>query len=165
MACLGNMEEWRDIRGYEGIYQVSNEGRVRSLMYGKIKVLKIRRLSSKHIQIQLHKDGISKFYRVHRLVAEAFIPNPNNYTEVHHIDENPENNRVENLKWITHQEHREKHSAKLICQYTLDGKLVKVWKSLSEAERNGFYIQCICACCRGKRKTHKGFIWKYAEAL
>lgn len=107
------MEEWRDIKGYEGLYQVSNEGRVKSLarvwIMGKggkrhkgettMKVPK----SSRYCRITLTKDGIETNKSVHRLVAEAFIPNPNNYPIINHKDENTRNNNVENLEWCDYQ--------------------------------------------------------------
>ena len=99
------MEEWRDIKGYEGRYQVSNLGRVRSLRdnHGNYRE-KIRATilnKEGYNYISLYKEGKIKMCLVHRLVAEAFIDNPNNYKEVNHKDENKQNNSVSNLEWCT----------------------------------------------------------------
>ena len=97
------MEEWRDIKGYEGKYQVSNLGRVRSLNFnktGKIKELSYAKRRG-YLGVTLFKDKKPKTFAVHRLVAEMFIPNPNNYPQVNHKDENKLNNNVENLEWCT----------------------------------------------------------------
>lgn len=105
-------EIWKDIQGYEGIYQVSNLGRVRSVDRVVIhkdgvkhlyrgRVLKPHYNTSKYLAIGLHYNGISNTYLVHRLVAQVFIPNPNNLPEVNHIDEVITNNKVDNLEWCT----------------------------------------------------------------
>ena len=95
---------WRDIPGYEGKYQVSNDGKVRSLNYrhtGKKQILKERVDIGGYAVIGLCKDGKEKKYKVHRLIALAFIPNPNNLPYVNHKDENKTNNHVSNLEWCT----------------------------------------------------------------
>ena len=116
-------EEWRSIAGYEGYYEVSNLGRVRSLKrtitnaYGvKVKIRprilrqtlsgpgKKRKKKDRYKSVGLHKDGVGRTFKVHRLVAEAFIPNPDNLPEIDHIDANKKNNRVDNLRWCTHQQ-------------------------------------------------------------
>ena len=93
-------EEWDN-------YEVSNMGRIRSLNFkrtGKIKVLKLKNNGKGYLQVALSNNGIMKYYLIHRLVANTFIPNPNNYTEVNHIDENKSNNYVNNLEWVSHKE-------------------------------------------------------------
>ena len=177
------MEQWKDIKGYEGIYQISNEGRVKSLekikngsnqfgkciMHVKEKILKQYPNTLGRLQIDLKKDGDRKMCLVHRLVAETFIPNPENYTNVHHIDENKINNNVENLKWIDESEHKAMHAAKRfskkVYQYTLDNELVKIWDSTRECGRNGFNSTCVSFCCRNKYKKKKnifkGYKWSY----
>ena len=94
------MEEWRDIIEYEGLYQISNKGRVKSLGNNKNRKEKILSLKpiNGYMRVFLYKNGKPKPYSVHRLVAIAFIPNPNNYPEVNHIDEDKTNNIVENLE-------------------------------------------------------------------
>ena len=93
-------KEWRDIKGYEGLYKISSNGEIYSLISGKERKLKISK-SNGYVLIDLYKDGIGKWYRVHRLVAEAFIPNPNNLPIVMHLDNNKQNNHYTNLKWGT----------------------------------------------------------------
>ena len=98
---------WRDIPGYEGKYQVSNTGQVRSLNYnhtGKTKILKQGTTIHGYKQVILYKDGKHKRYSVHRLVAQAFIPNPNNLPQVNHKDENKTNNVAWNLEWMSHKD-------------------------------------------------------------
>ena len=111
------MEEWKDIKGYKGLYQVSNEGRVKSLDHTivcdngkgvatkrqKGKIRKFTELAKGYKRVTLSKDGIEKQYSVHRLVAEAFIDNPENLPCVNHKDENPRNNIWTNLEWCTHK--------------------------------------------------------------
>lgn len=96
------MEEWKDIEGYEGLYQVS-EGEVKSLNYNKTKKERVLKKSivGGYYTVNLHKDGVMKTYYVHKLVAEAFIPNPDNLPCINHKDENKLNNSVSNLEWCT----------------------------------------------------------------
>lgn len=177
------MEIWRDIEGYEGKYQVSNEGRVKALA---LEGMGIGRSQKEHIlrqadlrgykRVGLSKDGVVKWYSVHRLVAKAFIPNPNNYPVTDHINTIRDDNRVENLRWVTQKENNRneitvsKHigllvnredQSKKVYQYDLDGNLVCVFPSISEAGRNGYSTQHISKCCNGVRKTHGGFLWSF----
>ena len=96
------MEVWKEIKGYEGLYEVSSEGRVRST--GKKKGIMRPGTSKGYLKVGLTKDGSRKMYRVHRLVAFAFIPNPDNKPEIDHINGDRKDNRVENLRWMTHKE-------------------------------------------------------------
>ena len=99
-------EVWKDIKGYEGLYQVSNLGQVKRLSnnkYTREKMLKPRKGKSGYLQVILSEKGNIKSKYVHQLVASAFIPNPNNYIEINHKDENKENNNFENLEWCTHK--------------------------------------------------------------
>ena len=105
------METWKDIKGYEGIYQISDKGRVRSLdrldnkgrkTHGRI--LAVKHDGGGYCQVALSKDGKQKYPKIHRLVALHFIPNPDNKPQINHKDENKENNSVENLEWVTSKE-------------------------------------------------------------
>lgn len=172
------MEIWRDIPKYEGLYQVSNYGRVKSLNYKrthKEKIINPAIHPSGHLHVLLYKDGSSKTFQIHRLVAEAFIPNPNKSKIVHHIDHNPQNNRIENLEWLNRASHQALHNvesrSKIVYQYTLEGELVKIWESASEASRQtNISFGNICNCCRGgfyykgkwiDKRQSNGYKWSY----
>lgn len=178
-------EEWRDIQGYEGLYQVSNLGRVKSLermvSFGwshrtiSEKILKQFKLNSGYLFVCLKKDGKGKNKTIHRLVAEAFIPNPDNLPQCNHKDENPLNNCLENLEWCdakyncnygTHMEKLKKSLSKSINKCVIaykDGVEVMRFNSVNDAGRNGFDASHISKCCRGIYKKHKGLTWKYAS--
>ena len=170
------MELWRDIRGYEGLYQVSNYGRVRSLKYGKIKILKQVKKPSKHLIVTPSKNNVKEECFVHVLVATAFIPNPNGYTVVHHIDHDPTNNRVENLIWmdkdahlVLHQSDRasaakEANSKRVDQIDKVTGEVLRQWDSVMDAARAlNYSFGNISQCCNGKRKSANNFIWKYVS--
>ena len=95
------MEEWKNVIGYEGLYEVSNKGNVRNVRRNTL--LKLSKTNDGYIQVHLYKNGIRTGFKVHRLVAEGFLPNPNNLPEVNHKDENPINNSVNNLEWCDHK--------------------------------------------------------------
>lgn len=123
--------------------------------------------------VSLSKNGKKKKFRIHRLVAEAFIPNPNNYPCVNHIDGNKLNNNVNNLEWCTEKQNME-HAAKFnlvnrgkrqyVKQLTLDGKLIKIHKSIREASREtNICRDSITKCLKGKQKQCGNFKWEYVE--
>lgn len=170
-------EIWKPILNYEGLYEVSNWGRIKSFKFGKERILKPGTNKYGYLIVILCKNGKVKHFYVHRLVAEAFIPNPHNYPCMNHKDECKTNNNVNNLEWCTYT-YNNNYGTKIerisknrdtskyfkpILQYTLDGVFVREWKSIAEAGRNGFNQGHITDCCRGVRKTHKGFIFKYKE--
>lgn len=161
------METFKDILGYEELYQVSNLGRIKSLKFGKEKLLSPAFDKDGYLYVCLCKNGEKKRYFIHRLVAQAFLPNPNNYPEVNHIDENKLNNNVDNLEWCDRKYNinygtRTEKCSKQVGQYDLSGNLIKVWKSGWEIERQlGYSSSNISACCLGKYKTSHGYIWKY----
>lgn len=165
------MEIWQDIEGYKGLYQVSDLGQVKSFCNGKERVLSAGKTKHGYLTVSLWKDGKKKVCYVHRLVAHAFLPNPDGLTEVNHIDECKTNNVVSNLEWCSHKynmnhgtrnERAAKARSKAVYQYTLDGSLVRSYPSVMEAERRAGYSQgFISACCNGKYKQAYGYIWSY----
>lgn len=159
------MEEiWKDIEGYEGLYQVSNFGNIKSIKRRRTKGGKLKEtMRYGYKYVTLSKYGKIKRLSVHRLVAQAFIPNPNNYDIVNHKDENKSNNYATNLEWCT-QAQNVQYSKKTssILQLDLNGNIIKEWESARNAEiNNGFDNSCIIKCCKGKRKSHKGYRWQY----
>lgn len=175
-------EIWKDIAGYEGLYQVSSIGNVRSMNYrghGVIKNLTPKVNNRGRLWVDLRKNGSSKCFLIHRLVAAAFIPNPNNYPQINHIDEDTKNNMVENLEWCTalynvryyNERHQDKRSAprgpnpniKPVNQISKTGQIVKTWPNSKEVMRElGWSDWSISECCRGNRKSAYGFTWQYA---
>ena len=156
-------EIWKNIEGYEGKYQVSNLGRVKS-MIGQEKVLHPKKHRNGHLQIGLHKDKKRKTMYIHRLVAQAFIPNPDNLPQVNHIDENKENNHVDNLEWCTNQYNTEYSQAKAVIAVDKISGLKVEFSSIMKAERmTGIDHSHIIRCCQGKRRSTGGFYWHYVN--
>ena len=164
------MENWKEIAEYEGLYEVSDLGRVKSLgnnKYRKEKILKPGKNNWGYLQVRLHKDGHMKMSLVHRLVAEAFIPNPQGLETVNHKDEVKTNNTVSNLEWMSQgdnvaysQPRWAKRSVQMFDKST--GELLGTFPSTHEAERvTGINQGHISECCIGRRKSAGGCIWKY----
>lgn len=170
-------EIWKDIKGYEGLYQVSNLGNVRSFHKGSWNLLSNVINKRGYKQYLLHKDGKRKNMRGNRLVAEAFIPNPNNYPIVNHKDENPSNDCVNNLEWCSAKyninygsaiNRRSKNNIKnrKIHMFEVDGTFIKEFYNISEASKFiGGTHTCILRCCKGNVYCYKGYIWRYAEEV
>ena len=191
---MTDIEIWKtaiyDGELYEGLYKVSNLGRILSLNYrrtGKAKLRTPVEDKDDYFTVQLWKNGEYKNCYVHRLVAETFLENPENLPEVNHKDEDKTNNFVflnedgsinkekSNLEWKTHRDninhgtHNERSAktrtngkqSKPVLQLTLDGELIREWPSIMECARNGFNQSHVCLCCNGKQKTYKGFKWCY----
>lgn len=168
------MEVWKDIEGYNW-YQVSDLGRVRSKpnsQHRKEIILSQIPQANGYLRVRLFKDGKGKLIQVSHLVADAFVLNPNNLPQVNHIDENVKNNRADNLEWCNAQYNcnfgtRNRRIAdalsKEVQQFSKDGVLIKVFKSMSEAEREtGVNHSYIARCCKGKCLSANGFVWRYA---
>lgn len=159
------MEEWKDIVGYEKHYQISNKGRIRSKHTNAI-LNPSKTGGYYHIGLRYEKR---KECTIHRLVAEAFLPNPNNLPFVNHKDENKLNNNVENLEWCTCEYNTNYGKGSLarnqrVIQYDTDGNALKVWESMKEAsEALQIGHVGISACCRGIKRTSGGFVWTYAN--
>ena len=183
------MEEWKPVRNYEGKYMVSNTGEVKSLNYrrtGKERILKGVDYGEGYLYVNLYKYGKGKQCMIHRLVAMAFIPNPDNLPEVNHKNEDKTDNRVENLEWCSRlynntyngrakkagkklrgrkqsEEHIKKKSKPVFSVNKKSG-LIMWWKSIMEAERcTGINKSSITQCCNGKRKSARNHIWFYAD--
>ena len=164
-------EEWKDIDDYEGLYQISNLGKIKSTKRqgtnGGMK--KPSYDKNNYLVVGLIKNGFKKTFKVHRLVAQAFIPNPNNYKEINHIDGNKENNVSSNIEWCNRKQnciHRtkilKKGNVKKVGQYDINNNIIKVWSSITEASKKlKIDDSCICDCCRGNLKTAGGYVWRY----
>ena len=167
------MEHWKSITGYDGLYEVSDLGRVKSLKYGKERILKPRETHGGYLKVALCKDGKVEQSKIHRLVAKAFIPNPNNLETVNHKDEVKTNNTVSNLEWMSQKDNinygtRNKRASEALSKQVQmfdksTGELLATFPSLMEAERvTGIYHGNISQCCNGKYKSAGGYIWKYS---
>lgn len=197
------MEIWKDIIGYEGLYQVSNLGRVKSLerivicgngcggMHTvKEKILTPHIEKNGYLRVNLKNLGKSNKLSIHKLVAQAFIPNPNNKQQIDHINTDRTDNRVENLRWVTAKENCNNpltlenkrfanmgnknpmynkrgilhHKSKPVIQLTLNNELIKRWDNACIAHKTMNYNQGnISACCRGKIKKYKGYKWGFEQ--
>lgn len=190
------MEIWKDIRGYENIYVVSNLGRVASLnriqtdkngreVRYKGKILIPHPNSSGYLRVQLKREGVMKAHFVHRLVAIHFVdnPSPQCFSIVNHLDSNHLNNRADNLEWTTidgNNKHaiergrmkrtkewlqhlrktNEKNGVAVIGTNIATGEVIR-FVCLNDCKSKGFQPSCVCNCCQGTRKSHKGYRWRY----
>lgn len=160
------------IDGYEDLYEVSQNGEVKSLL--KNRLLKPWKHKKGYLVVTLTKDKKHNHFYVHRLVAEAFIPNPKNLPQVNHIDGNKENNCVTNLEWCNDDEnriHAYRNGLRKMCEnvkvemYDLDCVLIKRYSSITEASKDsGVNIGNISRCLNGGCKTAGGYIWERGSA-
>lgn len=188
-------EIWKDIKGYEGYYQVSNMGRVKSCeridnTNHKIreKILKPKTEKNGYLRVHLRTPNTSKYILIHRLVAESFLPNSNNKLCIDHINTDRKDNRVENLRWVTHKENinnpitllkkknanlgnknpmygviswENKRSRKVV-QLTKNGEIIGLWGCINDIKRSlGICVSNIPNCCKGKLKHTVGYKWQY----
>ena len=161
------MEHCKSIAGYEGLYEVSDQGRVKSLKFGKEKILKPRKDKGGYLHVGLCKDGQIKHTYVHRLVAEAFILNPQGLDTVNHKDEVKTNNVASNLEWMSREDNvaysRPQWAKRSVQMFDKsNGELLATFPSIHEAERvTGIANQSISKCCLGKLKSSGGYVWRY----
>ena len=159
---------WKPVKDYEN-YMINNLGQVKSVarMGTPERILKPHYVKG-YVQYELLKDGKRKGFKAHRLVAEAFIPNPDNKKEINHINGNKHDNSVFNLEWCTTSENQ-LHSHYVlrkgivkVKQYSLDNKLIKVWDSIKEASKNlNIDATSITKVCRNNRHSAGGYLWTY----
>lgn len=174
------MEEiWKYIKGYEGLYQVSNLGRIKSLKRNTTKgrILKPLLQNNGYYSVTLCKKGIKKVKSIHRLVCLEFLNNDFNFPQVNHKDGNKLNNNINNLEWCSAKyntihslknnlrkvKHGKEHKlSKKINQYSLNGKFIRSWDCISDVHREkGYNTGNICECCKKRLPSANGFIWRY----
>lgn len=165
------IEEWKPIEGYEGRYEVSNTGKVRSLNFkravGEVEEMRLQDKGKGYLAVWLwYGEGRNSHY-VRRLVAKAFIPNPQKLLEVNHLDEDKSNNHISNLEWCNRAYNNsfgtrvKRISMSVEAFDPVSGRIIHTFPSTAEAHRNGFNSGAISKCCAGKRNTHKGLYWRY----
>ena len=162
-------EIWKDIKDYEGLYQVSNLGRVKRITTGR--VLKPLKHANGYLMVKLSKNSIVYTKTVHRLVAEAFIPNPEHKSEINHIDENKTNNNVSNLEWMTRKENinhgtrtermSKTQSIPIIATNIKTGESKEFYGARECARQLGLTHGNIASVLKGRYKQTGGYTFKY----
>lgn len=182
-------EIWKPIKDYEGLYEVSNTGRIRSIERTVKRLNRYKTYTNQLIPEKIKKgspdkDGYLKVglwknnkcctTSIHRIVATAFINNPKMLPQVNHLDENKCNNRVDNLQWCSPLENinhgtgkarRTKTMSKPVLQFDPFGNFIREYKSISDTRNYGFCFQGVGYCCIGKTSMYKNFIWKYKDNI
>ena len=157
-------EIWKPIDGYE-MYQVSNLGRVRRIFKHSVYYMKPHEIKG-YLRVSLCKNSKQKWFMIHRLVAQAFIPNPTNLPFINHKDENPHNNVVDNIEWCTrlyninYGTRTARTSKPVIAENDVE---TLRFPSINEAMRQGYNSGLICACCKGRITKYKGYKWRYSN--
>ena len=184
------LEEWRtavyDGEVYEGLYKVSNFGRILSLNYrntGKAELMNPWEDKKGYLIVELYKNGKTKTCKVHRLVAQTFLSNPENKPCINHKIEGKKGKKINmvifnedgtidyektTIEWVTYKENndygtRTEKTSKRVLQFSKSGEFIREWPSTQECGRNGFNRGNIVCCCQGKRKSADGFKWMYYD--
>lgn len=182
---MAKTDNWKEIIGFPG-YQVNEKGEIVSLHYlhhNMTRKLKLRKSRNGYYSVCLYKDGKAYSKLIHRIVAQTFIPNPNNFPQVNHIDGDKGNNNVSNLEWVSNSgnikhairnnliskerlinttEAMSKNNRKAVLQFDIQGKFIARYNSAQEAALMN-NLSNVSACCRGKYKTTGGYIWRYEK--
>jgi len=173
---------WTDIRGYEGLYEVSMDGRIRSTSkiincaYGKTRVMrgveKNGRVDKKgYKRVDLYKENQKETWLVHRALMLSFMFIENHKSmDINHIDGNPSNNDIGNLEWCTHQENliharnvlKKGKTKPVSCFCKSTGQLIKSYQKMVDVKKDGHKVNGVSKCALGERQTHHGFLWRYA---
>lgn len=159
-------EVWKPVVGYEGLYEVSDQGRVRSLPRKHCNgcILKPEKDKKGYLRIGLSKNSIQETKKVHRLVAEAFIPNPDNLPQINHKSEIKDQNNVENLEWVDNKTNARWSHSVAVKQYSLTGEYVAFYSTVTDAANAvNTNTSSITNCCIKKSTCCKGYIWRYAD--
>ena len=178
MKDIHELEIYSPIDGFPD-YLITSQGRVFSLKHDKLKELKPAKNNWGYYYVNLWKNGKMFTKTIHRLVAKAFIPNPENKPQVNHIDEDVTNNHISNLEWVTARENlnhgtrnerasnsvkgKNNPRARAVIGFKVNGCSIKYYKYMKESEKDGFSPVCIRNCCKGKQKQHKNFVWYYTD--
>ena len=163
-------EIWKDIPNYEGLYQASNLGNIRSLKnrWGnriEPRLVKQQKTKKGYKRVRLSKKNKSKTFMVHRIIYITFIKDVENGLEINHKDFNRENNKINNLEMINHTKNVRYSKAKPIIQLSLNNEYIRKWDCIRDVEKEiGIDHRQICACLLGKRQTCHGYKWKYKES-